>query len=230
MNRYLATWGTLVAIAGLTMYLLLLSLGRQTFFMAAFYIPPTQIIAATVAVAGVVMLVSSIVVSWPTFRALSSNLAARYFARLALINALAAAIFASAMLVPPLELPILLTEWPGIYISIAYASFVGFGVLGMLAWAMMYRALPDFFSKSYLDRRSIILQLLLSEAGLLVISTFLFLAGLTGARLIDEGQVGSVFVGASMEFADIPVATSIFVVIVSVFLGAINILTAKSSG
>ena len=53
------------------------------------------------------------------------------------------------------------------------------------------------------------------------------MAGFRGALLVDEGLVGSVFVGASMEFADIPVAASIFVIIVSVFLGAINVLGAK---
>jgi len=229
MNRYLALWGGFVAAGGLAMYLLLGALGRQTFFMAAAYIPPATEVALAVAVAGFAMLLASSFSQWPRYTALGNSSAAKYFAQLALFNALAAAVFASAMLVPPLELPILLTEWPGIYIVIAYASFVGFGVLGMLAWAFLYRALPDFFGKSFLDRRSIVLQLLLSEVGVLVISTFLFLAGLTGARLVDQGQVGPVFIGASMEFADIPVATSIFIVMVSVFLGAIATLTAKEA-
>src|SRR6267142_208222 len=49
-----------------------------------------------------------------------------------------------------------LTEWPGIYIVIAYAFFVMFGVVGMLAWSMMYRFTPAFFSREFLDRRSVL--------------------------------------------------------------------------
>jgi hypothetical protein len=227
MNRYLAAWGSLVAVGGATMYALLQALGRQTFFMASYYLPSAMVAAAGVVIAGVIMLVASAIVEWPRYTAVSNEVAARYFGRLALVNALAAAVFASAMLIPPLELPILLTEWPGIYIVIAYGSFVGFGVIGMLAWGLMYQMLPNFFSRSFLDRRSVILQLVLSEVGVFGVSTILFLAGFTGASLVHDNLVGPVFVGASMEFADIPVATSIFVVIVSVFLGAINILGAR---
>ncbi len=229
MNRYLAAWGAIVAASGITMYALLQALQGETFFMAADYIPPAQVVAAGVVTVGALMLVASAFLEWPRYFALSTDAAARYFARLALFNALAAAVFASAMLIPSLELPILLTEWPGIYIAVSYGSFVGFGVMGMLAWGLMYQMLPSFFSRSSLDRRSVIVQLVLSEVGVLVISTILFLAGFRGASLVHEGLVGPVFVGASMEFADIPVATSIFVVIVSVFLGVVNILGAEKS-
>jgi hypothetical protein len=228
MNRYLAAWGVLVAAGGVVMYLLLQALRGETFFMAAYYIPPAQEVAAGVVAAGAIMLVVSAFSERPRYSVLGNETAARYFARVALVNALAAAVFASAMLVPPLELPILVTEWPGIYIVVAYGSFVGVGVMGMLGWAVVYQMLPNFFLRSLLDRRSVILQLVLCEVGIFVVSTILFLAGFRGASLVHDGLVGSVFVGASMEFADIPVAVSIFVIIVSVFLGAVNILRAKS--
>lgn len=227
MNRYLATWGAVIAAGGAAMYLLLVDLRQETFFMAAYYIPPAQMVAAAVMAVGALILVASAFVQWPRYSPLAGGTAGGYFARLALLNALAAAVFASAMLIPPLDLPILLTKWPGIYILIAYGSFVGFGVVGMLAWGLMYQNLNAFFSRSTLDRRSVVLQLALSEVGIVVVSTVLFLAGYRGALLVDQGQVGSVFVGASMEFADIPVATSIFLVVVSVFLGASNLLGAK---
>jgi hypothetical protein len=102
-----------------------------------------------------------------------------------------------------------------------------FGVLGMLAWSMMYRFTPAFFSREFLDRRSVLLQLILSQVGIYTMSTVLFAAGYVGASLVHDGKVGSVFVGASMEFSDIPAAVSIFIIIVSVFLGAANILTGK---
>jgi hypothetical protein len=195
--------------------------------MAGTYLPPAQIASYGVIAAGVVLLVASFVTKWPRYVEISNETASRYFGRIALVNALAAAVFAAPLLVPSLELPILLTEWPGIYIVIAYSFFVMFGVVGMLAWSMMYRFAPAFFSREFLDRRSVLLQLILSEVGIYTVSTVLFAAGFIGASLVHDGKVGSVFVGASMEFSDIPAAISIFIIIVSVFLGAISILTGK---
>jgi hypothetical protein len=227
MNRYTAFWGGLLALSGLVMYALLIALGGESFFMAAVYLPPAELTAYGVVAAGIILLSASVATDRPRYSGLSNDTVSNYFGRIALVNGLAAAIFAAPMLVPSLELPILLTEWPGIYIVVAYAFFVIFGVLGMLAWSVMYRFAPGYFSRQYFDRRSVILQLVLSEVGVYTVSTVLFLAGYIGASLVHGGQVGSVFVGASMEFSDIPAAVSIFVIIVSVFLGAINIVTAK---
>ncbi len=228
MNRYTAAWGALLAASGVTMHFLLLGLGEETFFMSEVYLPPAQIVSYGVTSAGVLLTLASFVMKWPRYAEVSSDVASRYFGRIALLNALAAAVFAAPMLVPPLELPILLTEWPGIYIFIAYSSFLMFGVIGMLAWSMMYRFSPAFFSRESFDRRSVLLQLILSEVGIYAVSTVLFLAGYIGASLVHDAKVGNVFVGASMEFSDIPAAVSIFVIIVSVFLGAMNILTGKA--
>jgi hypothetical protein len=227
VNRYTAIWGGLLAASGVVMHFLLIALGQEAFFMSFFYLPSALVVSYGVIAAGVVLVLASLVMEWPRQVGVSGEVASAYFGRIALVNALAAAIFAAPMLVPPLELPILLTEWPGIYIVVAYAFFVIVGVLGMLAWSMMYRFAPSFFSREYFDRRSVLLQLILSEVGIYTVSTVLFLAGYIGASLVHDGQVGSVFVGASMEFSDIPAAVSIFVIIVSVFLGAINILTGK---
>jgi hypothetical protein len=227
MNTYTATWGSLLAASGAAMHYLLLGLGQESFFMEGVYLPPAQIASYGIIAAGIALLLASFVIEWPGYVEISNEVASRYFGRIALVNALAAAVFAAPMLVPSLELPILLTEWPGIYIVIAYAFFVMFGVVGMLSWSMMYRFTPAFFSREFLDRRSVLLQLILSEVGIYTLSTFLFAAGYIGASLVHDGKVGSVFVGASMEFSDIPAAVSIFIIIVSVFLGAISILTGK---
>ncbi len=227
MNRYTATWGALLAASGVVMHFLLLALGQESFFMAAVYLPPAQAVAYAIIAAGIVLLAASFALKWPRYVVLSNDSASRYFGRIALVNALAAAVFAAPMLVPSLELPILITEWPGIYIVVAYAFFVIFGVLGMLAWSVMYRLAPSFFSRGRFDRRSVLVQLILSEVGIYAVSAVLFSAGYIGASLVHDGLVGSVFVGASMEFSDIPAAVSIFAIIVSVFLGAIVILTGK---
>jgi hypothetical protein len=227
MNRYTATWGCLLAASAVLMHFLLLALGQESFFMAAVYLPPAQTVAYATAAVGVVLLAASFALEWPRYVLVSNDAASKYFGRIALFNAMAAAVFAAPMLVPSLELPILLTEWPGIYIVVAYAFFVVFGVLGMLGWSVMYRFAPELFSRAFFDRRSVFVQLVLSVVGIYAVSTVLFSAGYIGASLVHDGQVGSVFVGASMEFSDIPAAVSIFVIIVSVFLGAMNILTGK---
>lgn len=229
MNTYLAIWGALLALSGVAMHFLLTGLEYVTFFMAAVYLPPAQIVSYGVIAAGLVLLLASFVIRWPEYATISSDAASRYFGRVALVNGLAAAVFVTPMLVPPLELPILLTEWPGIYIVVAYAFFVIFGVLGMLAWGVMYHFTPAYFSRrELLDRRSVLLQLILSEVAIYSVSIVLFSAGYIGASLVHDGRAGSVFVGASMEFSDIPAAVSIFLILVSVFLGAITIVTGKA--
>src|ERR1700688_2618976 len=132
MNTYLAIWGALLALSGVAMHFLLTGLEYVTFFMAADYLPPGQIVSYGIIVAGSVLVLASFVIRWPRYTAVGNEVASRYFGRVALVNGLAAAVFVAPMLVPPLQLPILLTEWPGIYIVIAYAFFVIFGVMGML--------------------------------------------------------------------------------------------------
>jgi len=232
MNTYLAIWGALLTLSGVTMHFLLIGMEYVTFFMAPTYLPPAQIASYGVIFSGLVLLLASFVIRWPRYAAISNDAASRYFGRIALVNGLAAAVFVAPMLAPPLELPILLTEWPGIYIVVAYAFFIIFGVLGMLAWSVMYHFAPAFFSRrELLDRRSILVQLFLSEVAVYAVSTVLFLAGYIGAREVHDVTFGNPvlnpLVGSSMEFSDIPAAVSIFLIVVSVFLGAITIMTGK---
>lgn len=233
MNSYLAIWGGLLTLSGVAMHFLLIGMEYVTFFMAAAYLPSAQLVAYGVIIVGLVLVSASFVIRWPRYVAISNDAASRYFGRISLFNGLAAAVFVAPMLVPPLQLPILLTEWPGIYIVIAYAFFVIFGVMGMLAWSVMYRFAPVFFSRrELLDRRSILLQLVLSEVAIYSVSTVLFAAGYIGAREVHDVTLGNPvmdpLVGSSMEFSDIPAAVSIFLIVVSVFLGAITIMMGKA--
>lgn len=218
----------MLAASGVAMHFLLVGLGYQTFFMAPIYLPPAQVVSSGVVAAGVILILASFLTKWPRYHEISNEAASRYFGRITLVNGVAAAIFVAPMLAPPLMLPILLTEWPGIYIVIAYGFFVIFGVVGMLGWSMMYRFTPAFFSRESVDRRSVLLQLALSEVGIYTVSTVLFLAGFRGALLVHDGLIGPA-VGRQMEFSDIPAAVSIFIIIVSVFLGAANVLMGKAN-
>src|SRR2546430_6421059 len=101
-------WGCLLAASGVVMRFLLLGLGQESFFMSGFYLPPAQIASYGIISAGIALLLASLVTERPRYSEISNEAASRYFGRIALVNALAAAIFAAPMLVPSLELPILL--------------------------------------------------------------------------------------------------------------------------
>ena len=227
LNKYTATWGVMLAGSGVVMNLLLGQLWNVRFYMAIFYLPPAQIVSYGVIVAGALLFAASFFVQWPRYSEMSTEDASKYFGRLALVNALAAAVFVVPFLDPPLAIPYLLTEWPGIYILIAYVFFVIFGVMGMLAWAVTYRFAPSFFSRESVDRRSAILQMIFSEVGIYSVSSLLFLAGFIGSEEVRHGNLAGFFIGATMEFSDIPAAVGIFIILLSVVLGAVTILDGK---
>ena len=143
-----------------------------------------------------------------------------------MINALAAALFTLPLFYPPLDFPILITEWPAIYMIIAYSFFIIFGVLGMMAWSYTYSTFAMILSKENFSRPLVIFQILLSNIGVYGMSISLFLGGYIGAYLAYIGS-GSIIVGANMEFSDIPSAFSIALCIMSVFLGVSNFLRSK---
>ncbi len=73
------------------MHFLLLRLGEQSFFMSGVYLPPAQIVSYGVVSARIVLLLASLVIKWPRYIEISSDPASRYFGRMALFHALAAA-------------------------------------------------------------------------------------------------------------------------------------------
>lgn len=158
---------------------------------------------------------------------ISSRSAAKLFGYSAMINAVAAAIFTMPLLYPRFEFPILITQWPGIYMIIAYSFFIIFGVLGMLGWAFLYSNFAGILSKERFSAPVIILQLIFSNLGIYGASVFLFLGGHLGSYLAYIGS-GYIIVGAAMEFSDIPSAICITLCILSVLLGVTNFILTKS--
>src|SRR5467141_2900654 len=107
MNGYTATWGALLAASGVAMHFLLLGLAEEPFFMSALYLPPAQIISYGIILAGIILFLASFIIKWPRYVGINSEAASRYFGRIALVNGLAAAVFAAPMLDPSLQFPIL---------------------------------------------------------------------------------------------------------------------------
>src|SRR5579871_2419828 len=223
LNRFVVGLGVLVLIIGGLTHFLLISLSNEVFRgNIAFY----QNIALLTIIVGVVVSFTGFGLRPFKSEWLDSRLAGKYFGYSALINAIAAALFTVPLFYPPLDFPILITEWPGIYMIIAYSFFIIFGVLGMIAWSYYYSNFSPIVSRENFSRPIVILQLLLSNIGVYGMSISLFLGGYIGAYLAYIGA-GSIIVGANMEFSDIPSAISISFCIVSVFLGVSNFLRGK---
>jgi hypothetical protein len=223
LNRFATGLGLVLLVMGILTHLLLGLLKGET-FRAGFVI--WQYTGYGLIVGGIVLSIVSFVL--PPFRSgrIDSRVAAKYFGYAALINSVAAAAFTLPLLYPPFEFPILITEWPGIYMIIAYSFFIIFGVLGMLGWSFVYSQLSVLISKENLSTPIIILQLIIANIGIYGAAIFLFLGGLQGSHLAYIGA-GSIIVGASMEFSDIPSAFSIFLCVLSVLIGVVNFARAK---
>src|SRR5579863_4221559 len=92
-----------------------------------------------------------------------SETAARYFFYVTLLNLSVAVIVTGLVLIPPLALPIKLTVWPGTWMFIAYFSFLIAGVMGSLAWALIYHLLPAMLRVNRVSKRMTLAQLLLYQ-------------------------------------------------------------------
>lgn len=224
MNRFVLGFGVLLISMGAVMHFILIFLSHETFRAGLTvwidFSYAIIVVGATTLVLGAV---------GKPFRngLIPSKSVAKLFGYFALVNAVAAAIFTMPMLYPPFEFPILITEWPGIYIIVAYAFFVVFGVLGMLGWSFVYSNLASLASKETFSLPVIIVQIIFSNLGVYGASVYLFLGGHLGSFLAYHGA-GDIIVGASMEFSDIPSAFCISLCILSVLLGVGNFILAKS--
>ncbi len=153
----------------------------------------------------------------------ASERAVKYFFFLALLNAFVAVVLTVPILLPRLEFPILLTEWPGIYIVIAFTSFIVAGVLGMIAWSSGYYLIWRVFGISRTGRDLIAAQIILTQAGIYALTIFMYWGGYVGAHASHEG-IAIIFVGQIMEFAVIPSALGIVLILLGTMTGLLNVL------
>ncbi|MBM3897012.1 MAG: hypothetical protein FJ358_00555 [Thaumarchaeota archaeon] len=146
----------------------------------------------------------------------------KYFVYATFINLGAAIIFTVPIFLPRLQFPILLTEWPGIYIYIAYSAFLIAGVLGMLAWAVAYYLLWKVFNKESCDKKILLSQILITNIGVYIVSGFMFAGGYQGAFYAHE-DFAAFIVGKIMEATVIPSAIGIALALLGNVFGLANI-------
>lgn len=209
----------LIGIGGLMNYLL--SSLRSVYFRA--YLPPWVYASYGVLVGGAALAVLGFAAKPAPLARMPSSTAAKALENVALFNVLVASCFAGLVLYPGLKFPILITQWPGIYMTVAFFSFVVVGVVGTYAWASMIRSMPGAGRGESVLKQLFLVQLVSGEVGIVGLAFAMFAGGYVGASQSYMG-FGSVVVGIDMEFAVIPSAVAIFLVVASSVAGVANVV------
>lgn len=225
MNKPVTVSGAIICASGFVMWFLVGLLRSQTYRAA---IVVYEYSAFVVGVLGAAVLLYGIATKDMQLSSIDTEGIARFYFRLTLINTIVAVLFAAPVVDPRLEFPILITQWPGVYMVIAYTFFVIVGILGTLGWGVFFHLLPTMFDRSSVRRFWLIVQMGATEVGIYLIAIFMFLGGYIGASLSYFNGAGDYIVGASMEPAVIPAALGIFLVILGTVVGVANVLLARN--
>jgi hypothetical protein len=224
MNKAVTISGALVCASGFAMFFLVGLLHSETYRSAILIY---QYSALVVSIIGAGAVVVGVVAHDTPLSTIDTGGVARFYFRLALVNTIAAALFAAPLLDPRLKFPILITQWPGVYMVVAYSFFVLVGVVGMVCWGVLFHLLPTMFDRASVRRFWLLAQVVVTEVGVYALAIFMFLGGYIGASLAYSGA-GGFIVGAQMEVAVIPSALGIFLVMLGTLIGVANVLLARS--
>jgi len=205
------------------MFLLIGGLQFQTFRPELAPYEETALLAGGI---GLAILAIGIFLKPSKIRMTRTVSASRIFLYSSLFNSIAAVVFITPVLVPALKFPILITQWPGIYMVIAYSMFLLIGIIGMLGWSLVYYLAPTILSRILVDTRMMVLHFVLTELGIYALSISMFIGGYAGATILYEGA-GPAVVGAQMEIGVIPSAVSIFTLMLGTVVGLATLFFAK---
>ncbi|MFI5419675.1 MAG: hypothetical protein ACHQ1H_01775 [Nitrososphaerales archaeon] len=155
---------------------------------------------------------------------IQSETAARYFFFATIVNLLVSAIVTTLVLIPPLALPIKLTVWPGTWMFIAYFSFLIAGVMGSLAWALIYHLLPAMLRVNRVSKLMTLAQLLLYQIGVYGVALLMGLVpGYTGGTLAING-FGLFLITRVIEWTVVPIGLLVGLAIIATITGIVNIV------
>ncbi len=225
MRRQLILLGALALGSGVGMNLMLGQL-RSDFFRA--YLPPWTYASYATLGLGAALVVIGLAMKPVEWQALTPAKASGFMVKLTLLNAAAAVLIVAPVLMPSFRLPILITQWPGIYMVLAYFSFLAVGVLGMAAWSVLYAHMPDLLGRNGVGRLGFGVQVLMTEVGVYALAIFMFAGGYVGSWLAYTGA-GPVVVGVQMEFSVIPSGFAIFLVAAGTVIGIVNLMAPRRS-
>ena len=131
------------------------------------------------------------------------------------------------VLIPELGLPLKLQIWPGTWMFVAYFSFLIAGVLGFLAWSLIYYMIPRLLGRQSLNRFLSLIHLVALEASVFGATALMgIFPGYIGGTLIHDG-IGQFVVTRVIEWSVIPIGTLIFVAIVATLTGILNVVVSR---
>ena len=163
-----------------------------------------------------------------TEQGIHAETASRYFFYLTVVNILIAAAATAPVLDPHLGLPIKVSHWPGTWMFIAYFAFLIVGVLGMLAWAVIYYMLPRLFNKTKVNQTLFYGQLVLLEVSVVGATALIgIFPGYVGGTLIQQG-FGDFIVTRVIEWTVVPIGIFILLAIVATLTGLANIIFSRA--
>jgi hypothetical protein len=150
--------------------------------------------------------------------------ASRYFLVNTLVNLCAGVAVTAPVLVARLALPLKLTEWPGTWMFIGYAIFIGFGVLGTLAWSAIYYLSSKLLGVSGLHRRAVFTHLVMHNLSAYGVGLLMgYSVGYIGGSARLEGY-GVAVITALVSWAVIPIGLLVFIGLLSSILGVAIII------
>ncbi|HUI00292.1 MAG TPA: hypothetical protein VLX56_01535 [Nitrososphaerales archaeon] len=148
----------------------------------------------------------------------------RYFIYATIINAFAAVAFTAPIIIPEFAFPLKLEVWPGTWMFISYFVFLIVGVLGTLAWAVLFDLLRRTTGVQSCDRFLATASLILTELAVYVEVTFMFTAGYIGGTYAFASGVGSSLITYIIGPLVIPIGVSIFIYLIGTLLGLMNVV------
>jgi hypothetical protein len=155
---------------------------------------------------------------------IEAETASRYFFYVTAVNILIAAFVTAPVLDPQLGIPIKINHWPGTWIFVAYFSFLIVGVLGMLAWAVMYYMLPRLFNKAVVNRSLLYAHLLVTEFSVVGATGLMgIFPGYVGGTLVQQG-FGDIEVTRVVEWTVIPIGIFISLAVLATLAGLVNMI------
>jgi len=131
------------------------------------------------------------------------------------------------VLIPELGLPLKLQIWPVTWMFVAYFSSLIAGVVGYLAWSLIYYMIPRLFGRQKLSGPLSLFHLVALEVGVLGATALMgIFPGYIGGTLIHDG-IGQFVVTRVIEWSVIPIGTLIFVALIATLTGILNVVVSK---
>lgn len=145
-----------------------------------------------------------------------------------IINLMVAVAITIPVLVPEFTFPLVLTDWPGTWIFIAYFLFLIVAVLGSVGWAVILDLVRKHFGKTTVNRYMAEAQLTLTYLGIYGQTSLMFTVGYTGGYAALQGFGKATITQGIIGWMVVPIGVFIYLFLLGTIIGVANILFAIS--